>query len=151
MGDIHSIIGTFVQKSEVKMMSFSCCTWRSLHWYSQKPHIKDIQLYPDRVDAFALAEIALLVSLTSADKGVAQLAAQSLRAIAQAERQSDAPINHAMSQEERSRRHPVYEKMGDPSIVVFGKFIECSLTEQQTEFSQDVSNNKSVSGSFCAP
>ena len=123
-------------------MHLSCCTWRSLHCYSQKPHIKDIQLHPDRVDAFALAEIALLVSLTSADKGVAQLAAQSLRAIAQAERQSDAPINHAMSQEERSRRHPVYEKMGDPSIVVFGKFNECGLVSNRPNFTRTCGTTK---------
>ena len=62
------------------------------------------------------------MSLVSADKGVAQLAAQNLRFIAQAERQPNAPINPGMSLDERSRRHPIYEKMGDPNIVVVGKF-----------------------------
>jgi hypothetical protein len=71
------------------------------------------------------------VSLMSADKGVSQLAAQSLRIIAQAERQPDTPVNSGMSEEERSRRHPVYDRMGDPNIVVFGKpneyRLECVL------------------------
>jgi neurofibromin 1 len=80
-----------------------------------------MQLCPDRVPAFAISEIALLASLTSADKGVAQLAAQSLRVIAQAERQANAPTNPGMSPEERSRRHPVYERMGDPNVIVVGK------------------------------
>jgi hypothetical protein len=87
----------------------------------QKPHVKAIQLHPERVHAFALCEIALLVSLMSADKGVSQLAAQSLRIIAEAERHPDAPIHSGMSTEERCRRHPVYERLGDPNVVVVGE------------------------------
>jgi hypothetical protein len=62
------------------------------------------------------------VSLMSADKSLAHLAAQCLRFIAHAERQADAPVNLGMSLEERTRRHPVYERMGDPNVIVIGKF-----------------------------
>jgi len=79
-----------------------------------------MQLCPDRVPSFAISEIALLVSLMSADKSLAHLAAQCLRLMAHAERQPDAPVNLGMSLEERTRRHPVYERMGDPNVIVIG-------------------------------
>lgn len=83
--------------------------------------MRGIQLHSDRVPAFALAEIAFLVSLTSADKGVSQLAAQGLRCIAQAECQGG-PVNSGVPEEERSKRHAVYEQLGDPNVVVVGEF-----------------------------
>lgn len=57
----------------------------------------------------------------SADKAVSQIAAQTLRLIAQAERRPGAPLNPRVSEEERFRRHPIYEKLGDPNILVVGK------------------------------
>lgn len=83
--------------------------------------MKDIQLCPDRVPAFALAEIAFLVALTSTDKGLSQLAAQGLRFIAQAESQVGAPKNPGMAEEERFERHPIYDQLGDPHVIVVGK------------------------------
>ena len=56
---------------------------------------------------------------------VSQLAAQGLRLIAQAERHPDAPINMGLTEEERSKRNPIYEQLGDPSVVVVGKPTPC--------------------------
>jgi len=80
-----------------------------------------MQLSEHRVPAFALLELASAVSLTSADIGVSNLAAQTLRLIAIAERQPDVPINPALSEEERVSRHAVYEKIGAPRTVITGQ------------------------------
>lgn len=68
-----------------------------------------------------MAEIAFLISLTSADKGISHIAADGLRFIAQAERQPNTPVNSGISNEERAKRHSVYEQLGDPNVIVFGK------------------------------
>ncbi|KAG5648701.1 hypothetical protein DXG03_000048 [Asterophora parasitica] len=83
--------------------------------------IKSIQTDPARVSAFALAEIALLVALTSADSNVSQLAAKGLRFLANAERQPGAPVNQTVSDEDRSKRNPIYEQLGDPKVMVVGR------------------------------
>jgi hypothetical protein len=80
-----------------------------------------MQLSKHRVPAFALLELASAVSLTSADTGVSNLAAQTLRLIAIAERQPDVPINPALTEEERVSRHAVYEKIGAPRTVITGQ------------------------------
>ena len=80
-----------------------------------------MQLSEHRVPAFALLELASAVSLTSADTGVSNLAAQTLRLIAIAERQPDVPINPALTEEERVSRHAVYEKIGAPRTVITGQ------------------------------
>jgi hypothetical protein len=67
-----------------------------------------------------MAEIALLVSLTSADATVSSTAAQGLRLLAQAESHQNAPLNEAMSPEERSKRFPIYAQLGDPRKVIVG-------------------------------
>ncbi|OCH94514.1 hypothetical protein OBBRIDRAFT_722708 [Obba rivulosa] len=84
-------------------------------------HLQAIQLNSDRVPAFALAEIAFLVALTSADSTVSLTAAHCLRLIAQAERMPDAPISSTLSEEERVKRYPVYEQLGDPKVMVVGR------------------------------
>lgn len=81
-----------------------------------------MQLSKHRVPAFALLELASAVSLTSADTGVSNLAAQTLRLIAIAERQPDVPINPALTEEERVSRHAVYEKIGAPRTVITGQY-----------------------------
>lgn len=68
-----------------------------------------------------MAEIAFLISLISADKGISHIAAEGLRYIAQAEGQPNAPVNSGISDEERVKRHSVYEELGDPNVIVFGK------------------------------
>lgn len=55
---------------------------------------------------------------------VSQLAAQGLRLIAQAERHPDAPVNMGLTDEERSKRNPIYEQLGDPSVVVVGELTD---------------------------
>ncbi|KAF8450670.1 hypothetical protein L210DRAFT_3520995 [Boletus edulis BED1] len=94
------------------------------HRKSQGDHAKRLQFNPDRVPAFALSEISFLVSLTSVNSEVSQLAAQGLRLIAQAERHPDAPVNMGLTEEERSKRNPIYEQLGDPSVIVVGRIRE---------------------------
>ena len=74
----------------------------------------------ERLPAVAMAELAFLVALTSADNGVSKLAAKGLRAIASLEKNPTAPINQGLSEEERLMRHPVYEQLGDPKVMPFG-------------------------------
>lgn len=85
-----------------------------------QPHMKEIQLTTGRLPSFAIAEIAFLVSLTSADANVTLTAAHCLRLLAQAETSPDAPVTKSMSEEERVKRYPIYEQLGDPRIMVIG-------------------------------
>ncbi|KAJ3504772.1 hypothetical protein NLJ89_g7765 [Agrocybe chaxingu] len=98
----HQVIEVYVTKSDMQ-------------------HVKEVQVDPRRIPAFALAEIAFLVALTSADNGISQLAAKGLRLLAYAERQQSAPVNVTITDEERSKRNPVYEQLGDPRITVVGR------------------------------
>uniref|UniRef100_A0A0W0FVQ0 Ras-GAP domain-containing protein n=1 Tax=Moniliophthora roreri TaxID=221103 RepID=A0A0W0FVQ0_MONRR len=85
------------------------------------PHVKEFQSHKSRIPALLLTEVSLLVSLPSADSGVSHLAAQGLRILAFAERQPDAPENPLASQDELSKRYPVYERLGDPKVMVVGR------------------------------
>jgi hypothetical protein len=91
-----------------------------------------MQLSEHRVPAFALLELASAVSLTSADTSVSNLAAQTLRLIAIAERQPDVPINPALTEEERVSRHAVYEKIGAPRTLITGSY-QFSLPSRDLE------------------
>ncbi|KAL4081516.1 hypothetical protein V8B97DRAFT_1923406 [Scleroderma yunnanense] len=91
---------------------------------SEDDRAAKVQFSSMRVPAFALAEITFLVSLTSVNSEVSQLAAQGLRSIAQAERHPNAPINTGLTEEERSKRNPIYEQLGDPSVVIVGRVRE---------------------------
>jgi neurofibromin 1 len=86
-------------------------------------HVKDIQCDPGRLPAFALAEIAFLVSLTSADSNVSRLAAKGLRLLSHAERQAGAPVNPGISDEDRLKRHRIYDQLGDPNVMVVGAYL----------------------------
>lgn len=88
---------------------------------SVAPHMKQIQLTTGRLPSFAIAEIAFLVSLTSADANVTLTAAHCLRLLAQAETSPDVPVTKSMSEEERVKRYPIYEQLGDPRIMVIGR------------------------------
>ncbi|KAG1755407.1 hypothetical protein EDB19DRAFT_1661084 [Suillus lakei] len=94
------------------------------HRKSEDNHARGMQFDKDRVPAFAMSEIAFLVSLTSVSSDVSQLAAQGLRLIAQAERQPGAPVNHGLTEEERSKRNPIYEQLGDPCVIIVGRVRE---------------------------
>lgn len=67
----------------------------------------------------AVAEIAFLVSLTSADNAVSTFAAKALREIALAEGSPAARKNGAIS-EEWAKRFSIYEQLGDPTVVTIG-------------------------------
>ncbi|KAG2156346.1 hypothetical protein DEU56DRAFT_231415 [Suillus clintonianus] len=94
------------------------------HRKSEDNHARGMQFDKNRVPAFAMSEIAFLVSLTSVSSDVSQLAAQGLRLIAQAERQPGAPVNDGLTEEERSKRNPIYEQLGDPSVIIVGRVRE---------------------------
>lgn len=72
--------------------------------------------------AFALAEVCFLIYLTSADSQVSHLAAKSLRLLSCAERQPDAPVNPTVTDEDRSKRNPIYEQLGDPNVMIVGVY-----------------------------
>lgn len=79
------------------------------------------RLTADRIPAMALAELAFLVSLTSADNTVSIMAAKGLRAIAMVERGPGAPYNHDLPEDERIKRYPVYDQLGDPKVMAVGE------------------------------
>ncbi|KAJ4479043.1 hypothetical protein J3R30DRAFT_2708420 [Lentinula aciculospora] len=83
--------------------------------------LKSILNDPTRVPPMILAEIALLVSLPSADGIVSHTAAKGLRLIAHIESQSDAPSNPTITEEDKSKRYPVYDRIGDPKVLVVGR------------------------------
>ena len=76
---------------------------------------------PSRLAAFTLAEVSFLVALTSSDNGISELAAQGLRLISHAERFPDAPVNPYISDDDKSKRNPIYEQLGDPNVTIAGK------------------------------
>ncbi|KDR84288.1 hypothetical protein GALMADRAFT_87191 [Galerina marginata CBS 339.88] len=98
----HQVIDVYVTKSDLE-------------------HVQQVQTDPRRIPAFALAEIAFLVSLTSADNDISQMAARGLRLVAYAERQPNAPPNTAITSADRAKRYPIYEQLGDPRITVAGR------------------------------
>ncbi|KAH9948737.1 hypothetical protein B0H21DRAFT_787622 [Amylocystis lapponica] len=83
--------------------------------------IHAVQLSDARLPAFALAEISFLVSLTSAETNVALTAARCLRMLAQAETMPGAPVTAILPEEERVKRYPIYEQLGDPHIIAVGR------------------------------
>ncbi|TFK46902.1 hypothetical protein OE88DRAFT_1666689 [Heliocybe sulcata] len=88
---------------------------------TEREELRQLQVDTTRVAAFALAEIAFLVSLTSVDMKVSSQAAQCLRLIALAERQPDAPLNVGLSEEDWAKRHRTYDQVGDPRIAILGR------------------------------
>lgn len=115
------ILEFFVKKTEVGHDRLLEISKRSFCFQSET--VREMQLSPLRVSGFVLAEIAFLVSLTSADMEVSNLAAQGLRLLSYAERQPGVPTNPVVSDEDRPKRHPVYEQLGDPRVMVVGAFI----------------------------
>lgn len=89
--------------------------------------VRAIQLTPERVPAFAIAEIAFMVTLTSAERHASAMAATCLRLIAGAERQKGNPPPHLTSEEEKAKRYPVFEQLGDPKSLVLGALRLASL------------------------
>ncbi|TFY54349.1 hypothetical protein EVJ58_g8920 [Rhodofomes roseus] len=88
---------------------------------TETEQIRRVKINTDRVSAFAVAEIAFLVALTSADANVTLTAAHCLRLLAQAETAPDAPSSNTHSEDERVKRYPIYEQLGDPKVLVVGR------------------------------
>jgi len=89
---------------------------------SQQEKSDSWRLTPERVTALNVAEVALLITLTSADTMVAEIAAKSLREIAIAERAPNAPLNDLILPEIRVKRYAIYEQLGHPKINAVGKY-----------------------------
>lgn len=74
-----------------------------------------------------LSEVSFLVALSSADNDISNASATGLRLISHAERQPDSPVNPYISDEDKSKRNPIYEQLGDPRATVAGEFIQTIL------------------------
>ncbi|KAF8635007.1 hypothetical protein AX15_000591 [Amanita polypyramis BW_CC] len=88
-------------------------------WKNDYPHVKEIQNDPGRLPAFAMTEIALVISLTSAESSVSQLSARTLRLLATVERQPGFPNSTSLA--DAQHRLAIYDRLGDPKIMVIGR------------------------------
>ena len=68
--------------------------------------------------AFYLAEIVLLVLLTSVNNKVSIAAAQNLRILATAERQTALTTHTVAKEDEGGMRRSVYEQLGEPKMLL---------------------------------
>lgn len=68
-----------------------------------------------------ILEMACLISLTSLSINVSLTAAHCLRFIGEVERFPGVPLGDQISEEERAKRHPIYDQIGDPKILVHGR------------------------------
>ena len=78
-----------------------------------------------------------MVTLTSADRIVSATAAQCLRLIAGAERQKGSPPPALISEEEKAKRYPVYEQLGDARALILGMLLNAFLTLDEECIDQD--------------
>ncbi|KAJ7034157.1 hypothetical protein C8F04DRAFT_582650 [Mycena alexandri] len=88
---------------------------------NDSPIMRAIQTDEKRTSAFALVEIALLVTLPSEDNSVSQLAAKGLRYLAYLENIPNAASASIVDDEVLSKRHLVYEQLGDPRVPIVGR------------------------------
>ncbi|KAJ7181585.1 hypothetical protein C8R43DRAFT_1229418 [Mycena crocata] len=88
---------------------------------SESEHARSVCTDEARTPAFVLAEIALLVTLTSEDSDISYLAARGLRYLAYLESVPGAPPAPVADDEQLSKRHLVYEQLGDPRVVIVGR------------------------------
>jgi hypothetical protein len=84
----------------------------------QYAHIRCIQEAPERIPAFHLSEIVLLVLLTSVNTKVSTAAAQILRVLATAERQTGLTTHTTSKDDEGGMRRSVYEQLGEPKLML---------------------------------
>ncbi|KAJ6460124.1 hypothetical protein C8R47DRAFT_1161242 [Mycena vitilis] len=83
--------------------------------------MKAIQIDDALISALVLVEIALLVTLTSEDNGVSQLASKGLRYLAYLESTPGAMPTPVVDDDVMSKRHLVYEQLGDPRVLIVGR------------------------------
>ncbi|CAK5277391.1 unnamed protein product [Mycena citricolor] len=98
---------------------------RILRFYATASHCSDkareVLMNEARTPAFILVEISLLVTLTSEDSSVSQLAAKALRHLAYLETLPGAPPTSISDDELLSKRHLVYQQLGDPRVIIVGR------------------------------
>jgi hypothetical protein len=75
----------------------------------------------ERLPTLAIAEVALLLCLVSAQQGVVGSGCDGLRLLAMAERHKDAPRPEHFNADLQSARLPVYEKLWDTKDIT-GEF-----------------------------
>lgn len=73
-----------------------------------------------RLPSIVIAEGSLLVALTCPDVAVSSMAAKGLREIAIAECLPN-PRRTIEEPDEQAKRYPMYEQLGDPSVVIVGR------------------------------
>ncbi len=88
----------------------------------------------DRTAAFGVAEIAFLVTLTSADRTASATAAHCLRLIAMVERQKGESPTHVVTDEEKAKRYPVYEGLANAKALVLGAL--CDIQRKITQLTR---------------
>ena len=70
-----------------------------------------------------ILEIACLISLTSLNINVSLTAAHCLRFIGEVERFPGVPLSDSITEEERVKRYPIYDQLGDPKVLVLGRVV----------------------------
>jgi neurofibromin 1 len=82
--------------------------------------MKAIQNDPNLKSSLLLVELSLLVTIASEDNNVSQMAARSLRYLAFLESAPGAEAAPVADDDLVSKRHLVYEQMGDPRVLIVG-------------------------------
>ncbi|KAJ7265356.1 hypothetical protein B0H12DRAFT_1201035 [Mycena haematopus] len=89
--------------------------------HHENPNMKTLQNDQNLVSSLALVELALLVTLASEANNVSQLAARGLRYVAYIESLPGASAAPVGDDDMVSKRHLVYEQLGDPRVVFVGR------------------------------
>ncbi|KAJ7821199.1 hypothetical protein B0H14DRAFT_2831907 [Mycena olivaceomarginata] len=84
-------------------------------------NMKAIQNDPNLKSSLLLVELSLLVTIASEDNNVSQMAARSLRYLAFLESAPGAEAAPVADDDLVSKRHLVYEQMGDPRVLIVGR------------------------------
>jgi hypothetical protein len=113
------ILELYTRRVDVCIVHLFYCLLLIIHGF-QLEHVKDIQRSSGRIHAFALAEIAFIISLTSADSGVSQAAAKGLRVLAQTDRRAMSPSSPTGVLVDQETRNSIFEQLGDPNVMVVG-------------------------------
>jgi hypothetical protein len=87
---------------------------------SQLVHVDAIKMAEQRVPAFVISEIVLLVLLTSASKRVAITAAQTLRLLAHAERETEVEHPFIPNADTARLRLSLFEDIGSAKLYTTG-------------------------------
>ncbi|CDO69579.1 hypothetical protein BN946_scf184759.g19 [Trametes cinnabarina] len=114
-------VRTDLQSQRMFMQQLYEIMYSYAHSDPSKQNIPPLRIVPARASSLVLAEIALLVCLSSADGVVSLTACNCLRLLAQTERVPQAPRYPEGNEEEANKRHPIYEQLGDPKVSMIGR------------------------------